>query len=129
MTARLWIWAPVLAQMAAIFIASSQPDVPSLPGGLSGYTGHFIGYGLLGALALRAFAGATWTGVTTSGAWRAVIFSSAYGVTDELHQALVPPRTPSFGDWIADTAGAAAAVLLVMWLARLRARRRASRDV
>ncbi len=39
--------------MAAIFQPSSLSDRAVLPGGLTDYTGHFIGYGLLGALAIR----------------------------------------------------------------------------
>ncbi len=51
-----WRWGPAIAQMAAIFVLSSQSTIPDLPGGLSNHTGHFIGYGMLGALALRGFA-------------------------------------------------------------------------
>ena len=51
-----WRWTPVVACMAAIFVASSQTHLPRLPAGLADHTGHFIGYGALGAAALRAFA-------------------------------------------------------------------------
>lgn len=114
--------------MAAIYSLSGSSDVPDLPGGLSGYAGHFIGYGLLGALALRAFARASWAQVSAASGWRAVLFSSIYGVTDEFHQSFVANRTPSFGDWIADTAGALVAVLLGIWAASLR-RSPTARDV
>ena len=53
----LWRWAPVAG--AAWPPSSSRPSqtaVPDLPAGLSNHTGHFIGYGALGASALRAFA-------------------------------------------------------------------------
>jgi VanZ family protein len=36
----------------------------------------------------------------------AVIFASIYGITDELHQVIVPGRDASFGDLIADALGA-----------------------
>lgn len=120
----LWRWAPVVAQMAAIFVASSMTAVPDLPAGLSNHTGHFIGYAILGSLALRAFAGARWRGVTARAAGWSVLLSSAYGVTDELHQTLVPNRTPAVDDWAADTAGAVIAVLAVLILAHLIGRRR-----
>jgi VanZ family protein len=109
--------------MAAIFAASSMTAVPDMPGGLNNYTGHMIGYGLLGGLAFRAFAGATWRGLTTRAAVRAVLLSSAYGVTDEFHQSFVPNRTPDVHDWLADTAGALIVVLALLVLARLVGRR------
>jgi VanZ family protein len=114
--------------MAAIFTLSGISVMPSLPGGLTDHTGHFIGYGLLGALALRGFAGARWQGITFSAAWRSVLFCSIYGVTDEYHQSFVAGRSPAVDDWVADTAGAALAVLVILAIARLR-RSGANRDV
>jgi VanZ family protein len=111
-------WAPAAAQMAAIFVFSSFPRLPSLPVGLAGYTGHFIGYALLGALATRGFARAQWTGVSSAAGWRALLLSTAYGITDEFHQSFVPGRTPTVSDWCADTFGAAFGIALVMWVAR-----------
>jgi VanZ family protein len=119
----LWRWAPVAAQMAAIFAISSMTAVPDMPGGLNNYTGHAIGYGLLGALAFRAFAGATWAGLTRGAGLRAIALSSAYGVTDEWHQSFVPNRTTDLHDWVADTVGALIGVLIVLLLARLAGRR------
>lgn len=123
----LWLWGPAIAQMAAIFCLSNQSGVPDLPGGLSNHTGHAIGYALLATLILRALARAEWANVRGAVLWRAVIFSSAYGITDEFHQSFVPNRTPDVMDWLADTAGAAFAVLLVMRIAI--ARRRRGRNV
>jgi VanZ family protein len=114
--------------MAAIFVLSSQSKIPPLPGGLTNHTGHFIGYGLLGGLLLRGFAHARWQGVDSRGAWRGIVFASLYGITDEFHQSFVPGRTPAVDDWIADSAGAAVAVLLIVWIARVR-RRRDARNV
>jgi len=113
--------------MAAIFYLSSRSGLPHLPGGLSSYSGHAIGYALLAALVLRALAGAKWEHVRGALAWRALLFSSAYGITDEFHQSFVSNRTPDALDWAADTAGAAFAVLLVMRIAL--ARRRRARNV
>lgn len=106
--------------MAAIFVLSNRPTLPDLPGGLTSYTGHFIGYALLGGLVLRGFAGGRWSGVTVRSGLMAVAFSSVYGLSDEFHQSYVPGRSPSVSDWIVDTIGAAAAVLVLSWLARVR---------
>lgn len=111
--------------MAAIFVVSNQSQIPDLPAGLSNHTGHFLAYGGLAVAALRAFARATWIGVSGSAAIRAVLLASAYGVTDELHQLLVPNRFAGIDDWAADTIGATAGVLAILALARWRHSRRA----
>ena len=46
----------------------------------------------------------------------AVIISSFYGLLDEIHQSFVPGRSSEFLDWVADSLGAAAGVLLVYYL-------------
>ena len=110
--------------MLAIFSASSMTDVPDLPGGLSNYTGHMLGYGLLSILAVRAFAGARWMGVTGRTAVKGVLLSAAYGVTDEVHQMYVANRTPDIHDWFADIGGAILGAVLVFVAARIVLRRR-----
>jgi VanZ family protein len=108
--------------MAAIFTLSGIPNLKELPGGISDFTGHFVGYGLLGALMLRALAGARWAGVTAGGAARAWIISAAYGVSDELHQYFVPGRSTSAIDWVADALGAAVSIVAIVLVASLRRR-------
>lgn len=46
----------------------------------------------------------------------AVIITSFYGLLDEIHQSFVPGRNSEFLDWVADSLGAAAGVLLVYYL-------------
>jgi VanZ family protein len=106
----LWVWGPVIAQMAAIFYASSLPDISALPGGISDKVGHFVGYALLGGLMLRAMAGARVSGATPRVALWAFLLSALYGLTDEGHQLLVPGRSAAFDDLVADACGAAVAV-------------------
>ena len=43
----------------------------------------------------------------------AMVFCSLYGASDEWHQAFVPGRKPSFGDWLADTIGAVLAGIAI----------------
>lgn len=109
----IWTWGPALCVMAAIYAASSIQDLGPLPGGLSDKTGHFGGYALLGAVVLRAAAGARWSGVTGRSALMAWVICGIYGATDELHQSFVPGRTVAVDDWVADAAGAATAILLL----------------
>lgn len=117
------------AQMAVIFRFSSLSDLPEMPGGLPYSFGHFLGYFLLGALALRAFAGARWKAVTAAAAVRALALSSFYGATDEAHQSFVPGRTASLEDWLVDVAGALAAVLSGLAIARTAGRKPRVPDV
>src|SRR5438093_12450919 len=95
----LWVWGPAIAQMVVIFLYSNA-EQPTIPFGASDHVGHFAGYGLLGALVLRAFASARWSEVRVRAAWKAVLLSSVYGVTDEFHQRFVPGRTPAVDDWV-----------------------------
>jgi hypothetical protein len=106
-------WAPVGAWMCVIFAGSSLSG-SSIPGGYS-YQGHFAEYAVLGALVMAALRlrprRLTWMLV-------AVGACSVYGITDEVHQAFVPGRTPDVLDWAMDTVGAIAGVAgVALWLA------------
>jgi VanZ family protein len=105
--------------MAVIFVLSGIPNITRLPGDVSDLAAHFAGYGLLGALVVRAMAGVRWAGVTPAAAGRAWLFSAAYGVSDEFHQSFVPGRTPSGIDWVADAAGAAVAIAAIVLVSRV----------
>ena len=105
-----WLWGPVVLQMGLIFIASSIPNLGALPGGISDKSGHALGYGILGAVLLRALAGGRLKGVTWRRAGAALLLAALYGFSDEFHQAFVPGRTPDRFDVLADTIGAAFAI-------------------
>lgn len=125
----LWVWLPAVAQMAAIYFASSIPDLGELPGGVSPDFGHFVGYALLGGLLARALADARVAGLTNRVSALAWLASAVYGATDEFHQSFVPGRTPDVNDWLVDITGAAVAVIVCRVLAAVIARRRQSRAV
>ena len=44
----------------------------------------------------------------------ALVFSSAYGASDEFHQSFIAGRNADVWDWLADTIGACLALLLIM---------------
>ena len=106
----LWLWGPVCAYAALIFYVSSQShpeeQVPFVTF-FSDKVVHAVEYALLGALCCRAFQ------ANQREAWRrqaillAIVLTSLYGISDEIHQAFVPFRESSVFDWIADTVGAA----------------------
>jgi VanZ family protein len=112
-------WGPVAVVMALIFFASSLSD-PGLPaGGMWDKAAHFIAYGALGAALVHALAMGQSAANTARWLLLATLLATVYGVTDEIHQYFVPPRTPDILDVAADAAGAAAGALAMAVLARV----------
>lgn len=109
-------WIAVALWAAVIFVLSSVPS-SKIQVGVGGY-GHFAEYAVLGGLLVFAL-------TDTSRVLAAVALASAYGVTDELHQLLVPGRMADPVDWAVDTAGAVVGAVVIAWLMRRSARRAA----
>jgi hypothetical protein len=120
----LFLWGPVVLQMALIFAASSIPDVKTIPGGVSDKTAHFWVYGILGLVLFRALAGGTRSGLTFGRALLTIVLACIYGVSDEFHQSFVPGRTADVFDALADTVGATAIVVAMLVGNYVLARRR-----
>ena len=107
----LSLWAPVFGFMALIWLLSGQSDVPAAEY-VSDKLLHVVGYGVFGLLCLRACHGGL--GKLRRGpALAAILFGVGYAAVDEMHQAWVPGRFSSLGDWGADVVGVGLAVLLV----------------
>lgn len=118
---RLLLWLPAVVYMAAIFVASSIPDLGPLPGGVSDKSWHSLAYAGLGVLVLLPLARGRLSGVTWRRALLATALATLYGISDELHQSFVPGRSAELLDVAADGAGAAAGVALVGLAAAARA--------
>ena len=104
-------WLPVAAWMAAIFVLSSQPDTSDGLGRLRlepRKLGHLVEYAGLGFLLARALAD---LGLPDR-AWWSFVVAVLYAISDEIHQALVPGRTPLVADLAIDALGA----LVGIWL-------------
>ncbi len=106
---RLDPWAWPLLLMASIFFFSAQPDLNSGLGTID-LVGrkliHFAQNALLAYLWWRALR----TRMSVRGAaLAALVITSAYAATDELHQTFVHGRHGTPVDWAIDTAGAALA--------------------
>ena len=54
--------------------------------------------------------------MTISAGATAVVLSTLYGVSDEVHQAFTPERTPDVRDLLADALGAALGVAAILLL-------------
>jgi VanZ family protein len=105
----LRLWGPVALYMAVIFGLSAMPEPPSPPG-VDDKTQHFLAYGGLGVVTLRAMSGGTLAGLSGAAAAGAWAIATLYGATDEWHQSFVPGRTQDLLDLRADAVGAAAAI-------------------
>jgi len=104
---RATLW-PVL--LAAAVVWESVNAVPSvgLPGLPFDKLAHFGVFGLLATAIVRLEPAGRWP---LLGAWWGVVIVSVFGGTDEWLQSLTPMRSMEFGDWVADTLGAAVAVV------------------
>lgn len=119
----LWYWAPVALYAGTIFYLSDQPHPQDkLPSFLfevvSDKVLHAVEYGILALLCYRAFRWAAGPAVVRQAVLLAIVTASAYGITDEMHQAFVPFRESGWQDWLADTIGAAIGALSWRFLDR-----------
>jgi len=107
-----------LAWMGWIFYLSNQPslDLPALFPHQDKVM-HFGFYGVLGVFLLGAMVMPP-HGFGRPAALLAAAAASLYGISDEVHQMFVPGREADVLDWLADTAGALTATLLLAWLSR-----------
>jgi hypothetical protein len=115
----LLTWLPPALWALVIFLASAMPG-SAVPGGLS-VPGHLGEYAVFGAL---LFLASRRSRTLERAMWTALAVASAYGITDELHQAFVPGRTADPLDWSLDTLGAALGIALVVLLVERRTARR-----
>ena len=116
-------WGPVCAYAGLIFYLSAQShpeeQLPSLVTLFSDKVLHVIEYSVLGALFYR---GLRWGAKASWRPWAvtlAVLCTSLYGMSDEIHQSFVPFRESSWLDWVADTVGAGVGAAVMARLAIL----------
>lgn len=112
---------PMAAVMGTIFILSATPGdrlkLSDLPG--IDKLGHIFAYGVLALTALFAFSEDRKKKQLKLVILLTVTFCVAYGISDEIHQAFVPGRSPSIFDIVADAVGAVmATVLYTLWRER-----------
>jgi VanZ family protein len=100
----LRLWGPVAVWMAVIFAASSRP-LPEYVALLPDWGTHSAAFAVLSILCCRAFAGGL-SALSRGDALLAVVFSVAYGVSDEYHQSFVPGRHATAWDVAKDAVGA-----------------------
>lgn len=118
-TDRVQAWWPWL--LMAVITWESVSSIPGVgPAWLSfDKLAHFGVFGLLATTIARLEQAPRWPLI---GAHWAIVMVSAFGSGIELLQSLTPDRSMEFDDWVADTLGAALAVVLYLrwtWYRRL----------
>ena len=116
MNKRLRYWGPVCGYAGLIFYLSSLPNpektLPELFQLLSDKALHAVEYAVLGGLCYRAFRWGTNNSLAERALLLAIVASSLYGLSDELHQSFVPMRESSWLDAVADAIGSAVGAIL-----------------
>ena len=130
----------VLYTVLAAVVPKIQPTVVARLDEVLRKSGHFLGYGILGALVflalrnthrdrLRPLLKRPW-GIYRrdwwSGEWAliGILFTIATAAYDEIHQSFIPSRTGRWQDVVLDTCGAAVIQLGIYWWTKRSFRRR-----
>jgi len=115
---------PVAAYCALIFWQSSSASMESLPSfQYSDKVMHLGGYALLGALVVRALFHESLHLSRQKIIIAAILFSTLYGVSDEIHQSFVPERCADLFDVLADGVGSIIGVLFYAGMVAIKAHR------
>jgi VanZ family protein len=106
---------PAIVFAIGIFVLSSisKLNPPDLGLKIQDKFYHFVFYGAFGFLIARSFSFLKFFQVFPKKYLvYAILFSIAYGISDEIHQYYVPGRFCSFGDFLADSMGAISGILI-----------------
>jgi len=107
----IWYQLPPLIFMGLIFSLSSIPNLKIDDSDAEFFRrklAHLIEYGLLAVLFYRSFLQEKWTEIKKEHLYQiilAVLLSTFYGATDEIHQSFVPTRDGLVKDLIFDFVG------------------------
>jgi len=115
----LWRWGPAILWTAVLFAASSRPSLPVDLHSGTDKLAHFAAYSVLGFLLAR---GGVRSRISLP---LVVLIGILIGALDELYQSTIPNRVADVGDWIADSLGVVAGVVLHQLWWRRGARRAA----
>lgn len=112
-----WRYAVIVACYCAfIFWMSSQPDPPVPQQLFPGFDKleHIGAYGVMDALVLFGMKKSPRPHTLARLLWVPLLFTIAFGFTDEFHQHFVPHRNVDPEDIVADTVGAALAQAVLL---------------
>ena len=106
---------PAVLWAVLIFAVSSVPTLRTPYIGISfiDKIAHFFVFGIFGLLLARAFSNSAGWGIGRRAFSLALLFGVIWGGVDEIHQAFVPGRFCSIGDFVADGMGVVVALLIL----------------
>jgi VanZ family protein len=110
-------WMLVGLYAGGIFVLSSQSQPPVVPSWDLPHIDklyHFVEYGGLTFVLIRALCLSCATRPSGALVWCGVVLAMGYGTLDEFHQSFIPDRTMSGYDLLADAIGAS--VVASVWL-------------
>ena len=111
---RAWVVVGLWVAIQLVITSLPGKDVPITANHPWDWFIHAGMYGMLGVLIVRAAAVAGgWSGRRL--VWLFVGIS-LYAAADEVHQLFIPGRNGSATDWVFDTVGVAAGILLGRWM-------------
>ena len=110
----LKLWPPVIAYAILIFWVSSleRPFGIRFEGWHIDKLIHFLEYAVFGFLLVRAISGSDAKISGKTAIMIAFLIGSFYGLTDELHQSVVPGRFATISDFIVDCIGSLAGAII-----------------
>jgi hypothetical protein len=120
------VYLPAILWALIIFAGSSIPakDFPNLAILAYDKVFHFLLFGLFCYFLHRALQNQNkFSKLAGKAPWVAFFATVVYGIFDELHQVFVPGRSPDPFDLLADSLGALAATLILLFLAGLGSRK------
>lgn len=113
----LLVYTPLTIYWLALIIGTSLPTVSVPSVALGDKLVHFIAYLILSVLLNLALIYQTKSiFLKANHTISALVISSAYGILDEFHQGFIPGRSQDIFDWVADTIGAIAGVVIILYL-------------
>jgi len=108
-------WLPVWLFCIAIFVQSSFPSSEKLPDfNYSDKLLHIGAYAVLSMLFFRAITAGNPGWRPAFIAMSCIVFTTLYGISDEIHQHFVPSRTGDVKDMVADFIGGAVGALFMV---------------
>lgn len=109
---RIVVWGPLVGYLGLIYYLSSRPSV-GWAAPIWDKLLHFLEYGGLALLTARALNGSIRRAIPVRRLVLAGLLVVAYAISDEIHQAFVPPRQSDWRDVVADALGTVTMLVLI----------------
>lgn len=110
---------PALLYVGLIFYLSSGPVTSSILNRIPDYYLHVVEYAGLYVLIFWAVHEGIGPAPRRGGFWLPLLLTACYGLSDEIHQSVVPQRDASLRDLMSDVIGGLLGVIIFLVAARI----------